>query len=486
LLDRPEVRDVIALLRVVQDPDDRVAAFRVTERTPAPDEQIRDLHALAKTADVRDVLFEVMNRTRHLDRATPQEVANVSRFAELVADFCESRPDHSLAAFMRHLELVLLSGEDESPATPEGVAEAIAVMTIHQAKGLEFDAVFVPALVEGRLPQSGRSQRFQLPAEVLEPLVRGREDVVAEERRLLYVAMTRARSRLYLTRAEHYEGGRRWRPSRFLEEIRTGPPAAFIERTLNASPEPHPGPPPAAAGGRDELTLSYSSIQAYLDCPRQYWFRYDRHLPAVQSAEAVQGVILHEVLRRAGEARAHGEPVTAESLRALHDAVWSATRFPDERRAPAFMRNGLAQLEAFRRAGGFEDAPELVEREFSAVVDGFTLHGVIDRIDRTGDAWRIVDYKTGRPIARKRRDLQVALYGLGAAAALGVIDPELDIVYLASGSRVRVESTPALLEETRRVASQTATAIGQRRFEALPERRKCRLCAYRLACVEAL
>src|SRR5207302_7314592 len=103
---------------------------------------------------------------------------------------------------------------------PEIEGDAISVMTIHQAKGLEFEAVFVPALVEGRLPQSGRSQRFELPPAVLEPLVRGREDVIAEERRLLYVAMTRARKKLYLTRASHYEGGRRWRDSRFLEEIR--------------------------------------------------------------------------------------------------------------------------------------------------------------------------------------------------------------------------------------------------------------------------
>ena len=121
---------------------------------------------------------------------------------------------------MRYLELVLLSGEDEEPAE-SGPGERIQVMTIHQSKGLEFEAVFVPSLVEGRLPQFGRSPRFELPPSVLEPLVRGKEDVIAEERRLLYVAMTRARRRLYLTHATHYEGGRRWRDSRFLEEVRS-------------------------------------------------------------------------------------------------------------------------------------------------------------------------------------------------------------------------------------------------------------------------
>jgi len=487
LLDRPEIRDVIALLRVLRDPDDQVAMYRVRHRTPATALHVSELHALAGTADVRDLFFELMNRTRYLDGASVQAAANVGRFAEVVAEFCESRSDHSLAAFMAHLELVLLSGEDESPAEVDSPGDGIFVMTIHQAKGLEFDAVFVPALVEGRLPQSGRAQRFELPPEVLEPRVRGREDVIAEERRLLYVAMTRARSRLYLTRAEHYEGGRRWRASRFLDEVR-GPGDIFTERSFAATPQPRPSPPAHSRGReRADLVLSYSSIQAYIDCPRQYWFRYDERLPAEQSAEAVQGVILHEVLRRAGDERRRGQSLNAERLRELHEEVWSETRFPDERRAPTFRRNGLAQLEAFLAAGGFDIAPEHLEREFSAQVDGFTLHGIIDRVDHpAGGAWSIVDYKTGRPIARKRRDLQVALYALGAEAALELKDPHLEVVYLASGSRVQVEGTPSLLAETRRISIETADAIRAGRFEPQPERRKCRLCPYRLACAEAL
>ena len=115
-------------------------------------------------------------------------------------------------------------------------------------------------------------------------------------------------------------------------------------------------------------------------------------------------MILHDVLRRAGEARRAGEQVTAGRLKSWHASAWQATSFPDERRAPTFKRNGLAQLEAFRAAGGFDSPPELVERDFTTPVDGFTLHGIIDRVDRVDSGWRIVDYKTGRPVGRARRD----------------------------------------------------------------------------------
>jgi DNA helicase II / ATP-dependent DNA helicase PcrA len=527
--DRPEVKDAIALLRVLRDPFDLVALARALTRPPcgldaaAALTKLRDrdgaapldvlerwgpasrfaglLSALSKEAarlDVRDLFFELMETSRYLEVLVaglePSEAArataNVSHFAEVIAEFCETATDRSLEVYMRHLDLVLLSGEDEETATVEGLLDAIQVMTIHQAKGLEFEAVFVPGLVEGRLPQSGRSPRFELPPAVLEPLVRGREDVLAEERRLLYVAMTRARQRLYLTRASHYEGGRRWRDSRFLAEVKSAGPRTVVEREVAASSRPEPQPSPRLAEG--DVVLSYSSIAAYRECPRQYWYRYEQRLPAVQSAEAVHGVILHEVLRRAGEARQRGQEVTAELLRSLQGEVWSTTAFPDPRRAPTFQRNGADQLEAYRKGGGFEATPIYLEQPFTANLESWTLHGVIDRIDRAESGWRILDYKSGRPVARSRRDLQVALYATGAAAlhveaqADAPLQMELEVVYLASGQTIRLERPAALMTEAQKLGAEVAVGVKAGQFEARPDRRRCRLCPYRLACAEAL
>ncbi len=543
--DRPEVRDVIALLRILRDPTDVIALARALTRPPCrldPAQALTRLRdrdgtaplealghwepasgfaalvgALSKQAshlDVRELFFELMEKTRYLDALAAgletseaaRATANVSRFAEMIAEFCETSNNRSLEAYMLHLDLVLLSGEDEEPAAVEGLVEAVQVMTIHQAKGLEFDAVFVPGLVEGRLPQWGRSPRFELPPAVLEPLVRGREDVIAEERRLLYVAMTRARRRLYLTRASRYEGGRRWRDSRFLAEVRSAGARTVTEREVAAGSRP--APPSAPHREEGEIVLSYSAISAYRDCPRQYWYRYEQRLPAVQSAEAVNGVILHEVLRRAGEARQAGANVSAALISALHSEVWGETAFPDPRREPAFKRNGAAQIEAYRNSGGFDSRPEFLEQPFSAPIDGWTLRGVIDRVDKTETGWRILDYKSGRPVAKGRRDLQVALYAMGAAKALhlepqggaagsgsagpaasrGDASPriELDVVYLASGESVRLERADSLVAEAEKQAAEVAEGVRAGRFEARPDRRRCRLCPYRLACADAL
>jgi putative RecB family exonuclease len=119
-------------------------------------------------------------------------------------------------------------------------------------------------------------------------------------------------------------------------------------------------------------------------------------------------------------------------------------------------------------------------------VDGWKLRGVIDRIDRIDRGWRIIDYKSGRPIARRRRDLQVALYALGATASLGLDPIELEVVYLASGESVRVEKVAGLVHEAEVEGAEVAAGIKAGSFEPRPERRRCRLCPYRLACADAL
>jgi len=173
-------------------------------------------------------------------------------------------------------------------------------------------------------------------------------------------------------------------------------------------------------------------------------------------------------------------------LRSLHREVRGEITFPDARREATFERNGAAQLESFRMQGGLAARPEYIEQPFTIAVDGWTLNGVIDRIDRTSESWRIIDYKTGRPLARRPRDLQVALYALGAEAALKLDPVELEIVYLASGESVRVEPNRQLLSEAARQGSEVADGVRAGQFEARPDRRRCRLCPYRLVCASAL
>jgi len=89
-------------------------------------------------------------------------------------------------------------------------------------------------------------------------------------------------------------------------------------------------------------------------------------------------------------------------------------------------------------------------------------------------------------VADRRRDTQVALYALGATTALRLDPIELEVVYLASGESVKIDKVSALVAEAATQAAEVAEGVKAGRFEARPERRRCRLCPYRLACAEAL
>ena len=122
---------------------------------------------MASTGYLEVARFESQSEQR-------QVAANLAKFSELIDAFRDRHRDQSLGAFMAYLELVLLSEADEEVAQVEEVEAAVQVMTIHQAKGLEFDAVFVPALVEGRLPQPHRGDRFRIPAQLAGETAGGR------------------------------------------------------------------------------------------------------------------------------------------------------------------------------------------------------------------------------------------------------------------------------------------------------------------------
>lgn len=542
LLSAPEVRDLIALLRLVHDPEDVLAGARLAMRRlpepaalallpllAAPPEGASMEAVLAAEPGLRiyveaatqardsiqarsldDLLFTLMEKTRHLEwcvregGSDPAALADcVTRFQELV-EIHQEHQGGSLGELLDLLEQAMESPDAELAIRPLPAPDRIQVLTIHQAKGLEFDAVFVPCLVERRLPQPDR-RRDPLEAwadvESLAQSARPEEPAdphLDEERRLLYVAMTRARRWLFLSWADHYEGGFRWRRSRFLAEIeaRAGEAVAVHQEVGPAAgpevpPEPVAAPPPALipTAPPDRLRLSYTGASVYRECPRQYAFRYLGGIRTEPSPEARAGDFAHRVLRRLGELAIAGEDdlgldhlraavETENRLRPAVDGEEAAYRAVTARRLETWLAS---------RPGGF-GRPVEVESRFEVEIGGVGLVGYIDRIDAAGPGLALItDYKNGRPLrpADLRRDLQLAMYALAVQDRYGP-DPVLRLEYLRDATHVDLVASRDLLERAAGILSEVAAAIGAGRFEPAPAAARCRNCGYRLACPQGL
>jgi DNA helicase-2/ATP-dependent DNA helicase PcrA len=271
---RAEVRDVLAWLRALADPGDSGAVVRALSRPPIElrsvdvarltqlarrrkldmpsavaaalegpqlSEEGRDraraflrLYRSASTAfeDRRPDAFVMRLIERiglrrqqvfatHAD--TVERLRNIAKLPEVATAYMRREPQATAREFARYLAAVAESGLREDEAVEQPTASAVPVMTMHAAKGLEFDHVFVLGLSAGAMPGPFRAPNGDVPDELLkERLEVGspRAEHEAEMRRLLHVAMTRARKGLVLAWAQAGAPGTTPRPSPFYEEAR--------------------------------------------------------------------------------------------------------------------------------------------------------------------------------------------------------------------------------------------------------------------------
>ena len=152
-------------------------------------------------------------------------LGNVARFFDIVRAQSGLLADDRAVFVARHLQTLIDAGDDPATADLDPDADAVAVLTVHKAKGLEFPVVYLPGLVAGRFPGIGRGDPLALPAGLGRGEPPDAERSLAEERRLFYVAMTRARDELILSHAADYGGARARRISPFVLEALDLPPA---------------------------------------------------------------------------------------------------------------------------------------------------------------------------------------------------------------------------------------------------------------------
>ncbi len=270
---RAEVRDALAWLRLLADPGDSGAVVRALSRPPielravdlarltqlarrrkldmvsavalacegpqlSPEGRDRAgaflrLHRAAQAAFdemrpdafVHRLIERVGLRRQQLFAAqadTVERLVNIAKLGELATAYMRREPTATARDFAGYLAAVAEAGLREEEAAPPNLPGAVQVMTMHSAKGLEFDNVFVLGLGATRMPGARRHTVEPIPDALLkEPLpADGRRAHENEMRRLLHVAMTRARRRLVLAFAEAGEGGAAARPSLFYEEAR--------------------------------------------------------------------------------------------------------------------------------------------------------------------------------------------------------------------------------------------------------------------------
>jgi DNA helicase-2/ATP-dependent DNA helicase PcrA len=417
---------------------------------------------------------------------------NLGQFSQVISDF-ESIHFHSspaekyksFAGFLRHhAESAYPEGwQDNVYATPD----AVRIMTVHQAKGLQWPAVFVPQLVKNRFPSKGAGGRtvwHLLPANSFRNAARYKGGI-EDERRLFYVAMTRAQKYLHMTWAPTAGNQLAQAPSEFFTEILA---SKFVKRRRqDYASRRRLDPMPKASVAN--VTLSFSDVKYFFECPYQFKLRILYGFNAPLDEALGFGKSLHDALAEVHKRALAGEDIRPEEAEAL---VRTHLRTPY---AYPALREKL-EAAARRAIAGYivKNSADFKHLEFSekgieiSLGDGVSVAGRIDLVKRTdtGEV-TIVDLKSNeRAQAEAVTETQLHVYALGYQELTGRNADYVEIYELDEQKKKTRSVDEEFLVDVRRDVKGAAQALRENRLAPAPSKKTCGSCDYCNLCSAAV
>jgi ATP-dependent DNA helicase UvrD/PcrA len=493
--------------------------LQVIDRVGAQRDGLTVADALNRLLDGTGYLRHCQLRAR---REGPRAIMNLRKVQRMASQFERDGALAGIVGFVSHLDRIMEATIPIGEAEVEA-ADAVRVLTVHGAKGLEFDVVF---LVNLRRPnprdlerlffdsdhfgfvmkywRGEKHPRFNEVAPGSAALALARQ----ERRRAVYVALTRARDLLYVSasRPEEEPGAVGLEADDHFAELLTWalahPEAARVVQAEQLElPEawlatPGPGataestaaveviverleqlcrPPPQATAIRErsEQRLSFSQLHQFHVCPVRYRFQQVWRVPSPPD----------ELLNQAAAASGGAGELGASIHRAL--AAWH-TVGGDLLELYSGPESGREMLRAYLQQPLASARTLGCELEFNLRLDGIRVKGVVDRVCELDGQVALVDYKTNARLDERLRQAyagQLRLYGLAAARGLlpGGERPRLVLFDLRRGEAIDIEPDASAAEAG---IVEAASRIEGGDFELRPEHRDrpCFLCSYRPIC----
>lgn len=368
---------------------------------------------------------------------------------------------------------------------------AVNIMTVHSAKGLEFPVVFMVNLVSQRFPSSERKEQIPLPEGLVKEILPVGDVHAQEERRLFYVGMTRARDYLYFTGAQFYgEGKREKKLSPFIGEALSTDVSQYkrvVHEETKQLPlledwKPSDKAPDEKPIRQKVSYLSYSQLSTFMTCPLQYKYRYIIKIPVPPSAALTFGDSIHRTMHAFYDAVKKGMKPIKKDLLKLFEDNWIRMGYRDATYEAKMKQHGVELLEEFYQKGyDPQIIPTSLEESFKIqITPTLTLGGKIDRIDTHADGTvEIIDYKTGQAPKAKdpKKDMQLSVYAMASTAEKVIVS----FYFFEGQQKISATRTAGELEVIKLEIAKKADEISRSEFEATPGKH-CDFCEFRLIC----
>lgn len=455
-----------------------------------------------------EILYEYLKEKQYfksLSAAATVEaeikVSNIAKFFDRISQFDHVATDKSVHSFLNNLEMIVEVGDEVKSSDIDPDLDAVNMMTVHSAKGLEWPVVFVVNLVNERFPTRRRSESLPIPNELIKERLPEGDFHIQEERRLFYVGVTRAKDRLYLTSADDYGGKRAKKLSQFVLELLDDANIAKIKHKQSALEkiekfqkvnEPTIKVRDKNLKKTGQLYLSRQQIDDYYTCPKKYYFVNVVKVPLPTDWHFMYGSAIHETLQRYFAKKQKAEKPDLESMILDFNTYFKNEGFITRQQEELRQQGGIETLARFYDHDQKENLmPDMIEEKFEFAEDNLKINGRYDLVIKNKEGVEILDFKTSEVKDQKdadrriRESTQMKIYALAWFEKYGEI-PQTTLSFIESDKKGSRKFKQADLEKTREMILDVAEGIRSEDYTAKPDKRKCKWCPYKFNCPDAI
>lgn len=458
--------------------------------------------ATDRVADLVGEFYQILEifNVRNWDMGNPiavNRLGTLARITNLFVDYelvyKRARPDSEIEGeqvggqdrgewYYRNLASFILNyanGEfDGFEGEEDLLIDAVDLTTVHSSKGLEWSAVFIPSMTANRFPSmySGRSQEYLVPREMFDaPRYEGSSD---DERRLFYVAMTRARDWLSISRHNRVTKAK----------VAESPYFPVVGKFFVA---PSDIVTPAIKGSIPEdidLTISYSDLASFIECGLAYRLRQRLGFKPQLTPEIGYGKSIHHVMRVvANFTQATGSVPDSTFLNEILDREFF---LPNANKVAHRQLKDAARKLVSKYINEYGSDLHRVwqtEYPFELHLPGVTVSGradvIIDTANSGATSLTLIDYKT-RTTNETDNDIQLQVYA-SAGRREGLEIAGAFFHDMIASDRIPVDVEQIAVNQAELVVIEMAGKIKRREFHASPEKSKCGRCDVRAICAKS-
>lgn len=405
-------------------------------------EQLAEWREQLAEQNVGRLAYNFLEKTHYLkslltsaaeDVNADQSIMSLNQFFTTLLEYERVAEDTTAVGYVHALPILLGAGERLSiDELPELYTDKVRLISIHRAKGLEFEHVYLFDMTQGTFPSINRHDSLEVPEELTGNRVENSSKLhIQEERRLMYVAMTRAKRELTMTYSVDHGGKRAWRPSIFLSEAlgdvvmeggTTLPRRQTDQIELFALPtKVEITDVPWKQGNK--LILTAAQIETYLRCPAEFKLRFILNPPQMPSFNLSYGSLMHTCFQLYNQSKLDKKTISLASLKAHIRNNWPKEGFVYVEHSKRGLEQAISTITRFyKREEAAQIHPAYVERAFEVSLSDMevVLVGRIDAVYQNEAEIEIRDYKTGASTitdeksanARAASSQQLALYAL--------------------------------------------------------------------------